>query len=83
VWRQQYAYDRLVLLDTGISANAILVLVFVQPNPFVRGAIPLNRARIAAHLGDSARAVELLEEAIQRAALVNAEGVGTVGSDAF
>jgi hypothetical protein len=50
---------------------------------WLRGAIQLNRARIAAHLGDSARAVELLEEAIQQAALVNAEGVGTMGSDAF
>ncbi|MEP6622378.1 MAG: hypothetical protein ABJE47_23850, partial [bacterium] len=50
---------------------------------WVQAAVSLNRARIAAHLGDSARAVELLKEAIQRAALVGAEGVGTVGSDPF
>lgn len=47
------------------------------------GAIPLNRARIAAHVGDSARAVELLQEAMQQAVLVSAEGAGTMGSDPF
>jgi hypothetical protein len=50
---------------------------------WLRGSIPLNRARIAAHLGDSARAVELLDDAIQQAILASAEGVGTVGSDPF
>ncbi len=35
------------------------------------------------HLGDSARAVDLLDEAIQQGILINAEGIGTVGSDPF
>jgi len=36
-----------------------------------------------AHLGHSARPVELLDDAIQHTILFNAEGVGTVASDPF
>lgn len=67
--------ENALAIDSAIAASG-------RPR-WLQGTIPLNRARIAAHLGDSARAVALLEEAIQQAVLVNAEGIGTMASDPF
>jgi hypothetical protein len=67
--------DAALAIDSAIAA--------VGARRWLQGAVPLNRARIAAHLGDSARAVELLDDAIQHTSLFNAEGVGTVGSDPY
>ena len=53
----------------------------------VNARLRIDAARAIAHarLGarDSARAVELLDDAIQHMIFLNAEGVGTVGSDPF
>lgn len=47
------------------------------------GAPTLWRARIAAHLGESARAVELAEQAARRGTLKPIGGLYTIDSDPF
>jgi TolB-like protein len=75
------AHARLGSRDAALAIDSAIAAVG-EPR-WSRGAVPLNRARIAAHLGDSARAVELLDDAIQHLVLYNAEGIGTVASDPF
>jgi tRNA A-37 threonylcarbamoyl transferase component Bud32/TolB-like protein len=67
--------DAALAIDSAIAA--------IGNRRWLQGAVPLNRARIAAHLGDSARAVELLDDALQHMVLLNPEGVGTLGSDPY
>ncbi len=79
---EQATAQRMIVAHLTALAIDSAIAAFGNPR-WSQGAIPLNRARIAAHLGDSDRAVEMLEAAIQQAVLANAEGVGTVGSDPF
>jgi hypothetical protein len=59
----QYAYDRLTLPDTGISAGAILVLVFLQRDPYLipeRTDIAIQHAFESPNTGGPAPFVRLV-----------------------